>query len=259
MNLDFCTVLLLKISRWIMPEFDTWKVPARNFNSLSYRISGETIFSVGNENIKADAGAITFVPAGLEHLHSMKAPTETFCVQFITKENLGNNILVVKDSPIYNFKKLFSSLYNLWDVKPVKNSIQCMAAFYNILDMLNTYQHESSSNLKPDNLRNSLNYMYKHFRDCDFHVRELHNIANVSEAYYRRLFRQTYGCSPVDFLKQLRLNHARELLKTSHYPISEVAELSGFTSQSYFCYSFKHNIGLSPSEYAASPMKNLFE
>ena len=78
-------------------------------------------------------------------------------------------------------------------------------------------------------------------------ARELH----VSYSWFRRKFRQYTGFSPAQYHLQLRLNRAKELLRTTSLPVAEIAERVGFKSLYYFSRCFHSKIGLSPIQYRA--------
>lgn len=66
-----------------------------------------------------------------------------------------------------------------------------------------------------------------------------------------RKFRQTFGCSIVEHIRQIRVNHARKLLASSDLPITEIADRCGLSSYNYLNRIFKGATGLSPSQYRA--------
>ncbi|WP_168442031.1 AraC family transcriptional regulator [Pontiella desulfatans] len=66
-----------------------------------------------------------------------------------------------------------------------------------------------------------------------------------------RKFRQLFGCSIVEHIRQLRVNHARKLLAETDKPITLVAEACGFSSYNYLNRIFKRATGQTPSEYRA--------
>ncbi|QBG46729.1 helix-turn-helix domain-containing protein [Verrucomicrobia bacterium S94] len=66
-----------------------------------------------------------------------------------------------------------------------------------------------------------------------------------------RKFRQLYGCSIVDQIRQLRINHARKLLAETDEPVTVIAEECGFSSYNYLNRVFKQATGLTPSQYRA--------
>ena len=78
---------------------------------------------------------------------------------------------------------------------------------------------------------------------------ELAQMCGVSETYFRRIFLNAKGCSPIDYINNLKLSRAKELLGSGMYSISEVAEQSGFHDESYFSRFFKKQTGVAPSKY----------
>jgi len=82
---------------------------------------------------------------------------------------------------------------------------------------------------------------------------DLNNIADeayFSKFHFIRAFKNTYGKTPHQYLIYVRIEKARELLKTGT-PVSEVCYTVGFESLSSFSGLFKRMEGLSPSAYVA--------
>lgn len=82
-------------------------------------------------------------------------------------------------------------------------------------------------------------------------VEELAGRAGMSRSAFARHFAEAFGRGPMDFLREIRLNRAAELLCGSKLPIKALAGEVGFTSRSYFSRAFKARYGLSPAEYRA--------
>jgi len=68
-----------------------------------------------------------------------------------------------------------------------------------------------------------------------------------AKLYYK--FKGLINETPNSFFKKYKLNRAAELLKSGKYNISEVSDMTGFSSLSYFSVSFKKQFGVKPSEY----------
>ncbi len=79
-------------------------------------------------------------------------------------------------------------------------------------------------------------------------VRDLARVVNMSESGFAHMFKATTGVSPLQFLKQLRMEQARRLLLGGSN-VSEVADKVGYTSQSHFIAEFKRYFGKSPRVY----------
>ena len=65
----------------------------------------------------------------------------------------------------------------------------------------------------------------------------------VSHGHLARSMRRFYGCTPLEYLLRLRLQHASLLLNTTDEPIGAIAAACGFTSASYFARRFKTEFG----------------
>lgn len=92
-------------------------------------------------------------------------------------------------------------------------------------------------------------YICLHLANPMLSVEELTRKHGISKSYLYSLFEKMLGCNPAEYIRQLRLQHARRLLKSGCWLHSEVAEQSGFSSLSVFSRSFRRMIGVSPSEY----------
>jgi AraC-like DNA-binding protein len=71
--------------------------------------------------------------------------------------------------------------------------------------------------------------------------------ANISERHLRSLFAQYYQLSPSQFLRQLRMQNAWQLLQTSRLSIAMIAEQSGYTNLSAFSDCFQKHFNNTPS------------
>lgn len=90
-----------------------------------------------------------------------------------------------------------------------------------------------------------------------FTLDRLADIAGMSRAAFAGQFRRTFGRPPMEFLKEMRLNRAAELLSTTDLPVKVIADKVGFESRSHFTRAFKAFSGQQPMEYrtASGPGK----
>jgi AraC family transcriptional regulator len=75
------------------------------------------------------------------------------------------------------------------------------------------------------------------------------NLFNMSQSYFRRLFKQTTGLSPYKYSIDRRLNKAAQMLVNTNLEIAEIADLSGFSSHRNFSRTFHQYFSLSPIQY----------
>ena len=89
----------------------------------------------------------------------------------------------------------------------------------------------------------------EHMDQENFDIVRLSRLLGMSRSQLHRKVKAVLDTTPALYIRRLRLDKARELLKNSPKSISEIAFETGFSSPSYFTYSFTETYGLSPSEY----------
>lgn len=71
----------------------------------------------------------------------------------------------------------------------------------------------------------------------------------ISEEHFCRIFKEYTGFRPFEYMNLLKIQKAKDLLKTTKLPIGEISESLGFDSHSYFSMIFKRYTGMTPTEY----------
>lgn len=105
--------------------------------------------------------------------------------------------------------------------------------------------------LAPVVLRNTLEFIDAHLSD-PLTLAELAAQAALSEYHFARMFRQSVGLAPHQYVMQRRIDHARQLVRNSTLPLTEVALRCGFSSASHFSNRFKAATGATPSQLRAA-------
>ena len=73
--------------------------------------------------------------------------------------------------------------------------------------------------------------------------------AGMSTVYFRKLFTAAMGISPIAYTKQLRIEKAKEMLKSDYGTLSDVAQSLGYANLYDFSRDFKKHTGVAPSKY----------
>ena len=80
-------------------------------------------------------------------------------------------------------------------------------------------------------------------------IGHLAQIANMSVSHFDRTFKKEYGCTPFQYLLNIRIEKAKKYLKNQDERITNIALLCGFSSASSFSASFHKAVGMKPMEY----------
>ncbi len=80
-------------------------------------------------------------------------------------------------------------------------------------------------------------------------VEEVADVCKLNRSYFSKLFRDTMGCPPQEFLIRLRLSKAAELMQTTKSSIGDISAACGYPNQLHFSRAFKKRYGVSPREW----------
>jgi AraC family transcriptional regulator len=92
-------------------------------------------------------------------------------------------------------------------------------------------------------------------RSTNWDVRTLAQTAGVHPVHLARAFRIHYGISPGEWLRERRLQQARETLIRSAEPLSQIAQDAGYADQSHFSRAFHRRFGLAPGRFRTRPLR----
>ena len=106
-----------------------------------------------------------------------------------------------------------------------------------------------SSDEKAKELAAITNIIEKHIGDFDFNVSMLQYELNVSEKTLYRHIKQLTGLTPIEYIRNIRMNRAALLLKEGNFTVSEVMYMVGFSNSGYFSKCFNAVYKTTPAKY----------
>ncbi|HEY1166780.1 MAG TPA: response regulator [Chitinophaga sp.] len=92
----------------------------------------------------------------------------------------------------------------------------------------------------------------QHMEDADLNVEKLASYMNMSRITLYRKIKAVSDLTPVELINVVRLKRAAELLADGRYKIYEVANMTGFSTQSNFTRNFLRQFDMTPTEYIHS-------
>lgn len=110
-------------------------------------------------------------------------------------------------------------------------------------------REESSKGRNQSVIRTALQYMEENFADDSLTLNRVAGVANVSANHFSALFSQEMEQTFIEYLTQLRMNKAKELLRCTNKRSGEIALEVGYKDPHYFSFLFKKTQGCTPSEY----------
>ncbi|HVJ48752.1 PocR ligand-binding domain-containing protein [Desulfitobacterium sp.] len=118
-------------------------------------------------------------------------------------------------------------------------------------DMLDRYmEHETKTNDQKNlqAVQNAAAYIKQNYEE-KITIAEIAQAVYLSPCYLSRIFKQSLGCTLMEYLTQIRVEKAKTMLKNPKYNIMQVAEENGFEDPGYFTRVFKKIEGITPSRF----------
>lgn len=150
-----------------------------------------------------------------------------------------------------NLEKLFFQVIREYNMKLPFHSIACRGAFIQLWTELlreNYWIHNPNAASNWEELKQLQAYMNTH-SDKELTLQALSDEVKLSKFHLIKLFKLTFGMTPVQYHNLLRMERAKELIQFTSLPITEIAEKLGYQNIHAFSRAFKSIEGVSPSFY----------
>lgn len=217
---------------------------------LVYYIKGSGKMNLDEKVLEYSANTFTITQPGFFHDEKHIDETEVLYIGFSYD---GQPMELKNGLYVDGFRHTVLSLLEEMKYEILKKSI-----YYNIkLDLLvKELLVEIARMFEEDSKRgNELLYIKKFMRENFNQQIDLHTLAELSGYSYhhfRHLFKKETGLSPINYIIDLKIEHAKHMLSQSKFSISAIAQECGFSCDPQFCSMFKKVTGKTPSEFRKS-------
>lgn len=120
--------------------------------------------------------------------------------------------------------------------------------FIDYLSRSSSSQMTTSGRVRDFYIKEALNYIEQNFQN-DISIENIASFCGLNRTYFGRIFKETVGKSPQQFLLSYRMAKAAELLKLTQLSISDIGNAVGYPNQLHFSRAFKNVYGVSPREW----------
>lgn len=153
--------------------------------------------------------------------------------------------LIREDSNIL-IGRLLYNMVEFYQNGGIESMFQSSMRIYHIFEYLlkpPVAQAESKNSIEE-----SIQYIRRNFNES-LSINMLAEIAALSPYYYAHCFKAETGFSPMEYVTNTRLEHAKIELARTQKPIEEIADMIGYSSSSSFINMFTKKVGRSPKQY----------
>lgn len=118
----------------------------------------------------------------------------------------------------------------------------------NVIRTVCKLQNEDSRRDNTDRIARIAKYVEEHYQE-NITLETLANQVNYSSAYLSHMFHKYMHMRLTDYITEIRMEKANELLLSGGYSVKEAADLVGYPNANYFCRLYKKTFGVTVTEY----------
>lgn len=235
-------ILGVEHMRWSAGIFH---VKPREHSALAFRIAGNAVIGSGEKEYYVNTNDILYLPQNMAYT-AQYTDTEMIVVHFVTAQDDA-------EAEVYSFEdgqqiyKMFLRLLSLWKSREPGYAVYSMAQLYAVLGTI--LEKETKASM-PEYFLRAISFINAHYKDSELTVDMVCAEAGIGATVFRQLFKGHYHKTPVQYITELRLEYARNLISRGA-SIENAAFESGFNDPKYFARIVKKYFGCTPRDLKA--------
>ena len=250
MGLDFSDLIIERILRIASVDIAAGggkQMTQRESMGIIIATKGSLTYSHLGHDYISDENHILIMPRGISYTFKSKDDSTSIVINFASKNEPAMDTIFSLEEDLKSFGK---TLENLWVFEKPAYKLRCMEnlyAFFAAHTSDNTTYIPSSkwAVLKP-----GLDFLEANITNPNLNNDEIASASGISTVYFRKLFTMKYHMPPMKYVRQKRIDKAKDLLTSQYYgSITDIAYSCGFGSLYHFSKAFKEETSVSPSEF----------
>ncbi|MBQ8323323.1 MAG: helix-turn-helix transcriptional regulator [Clostridia bacterium] len=212
------------------------------------KYEGETVYSCKGKTYLSDLNNMTILPKGSTYEWQCKKSGRFYTMELECDATFDT----IFNFPIQNGEKILKMYKDLEYKLTLKNSVYnaeiLRDAYSLLLAVLPNKQKKYQPTDKRQKIAPAVDFIVKNY-NRSIKNDELAALTGLSTVYFRKLFTEIFGVSPITYVHALRIRKAKEMLKSDYVTITNVALSLGYPDVYDFSRTFKKHTGVSPLKY----------
>lgn len=252
MNVDILSNLVItrisSVSELYNPKGARQKREGRECWAAVFKHEGSTVYISDEVRYLSDRAHAVILPKGCSYVWECVESGRFYILEFDCAEGaLKPMSFYIKNGE--RLLKMFRELDLKRNFKTKLGSLESIRDAYSILLALAESEAEPYHPTKHRKLISpALDYISKHYTEAITND-DLAKSAGMSTVYFRKLFKNAMGISPIAYARTMRIEKAKEMLMSDYSSLSDLAISLGYPSLYDFSRDFKKHTGASPSNF----------
>lgn len=245
----------IRFVRCFSQTFWQFSQPCRPMDGFLYFIKGGLQFEFEDRRLQANVGDFVYLPAGAVYKnHKTVSETVFYQVDFEFRRD-GEKVPFAKAPIVLGpeaseaMLPCFQRLLDSYITQAPAHSLLEMGLVFEMMSRLSQHLHEQQGRKTGAyRIQKTVAFLEEHY-DEDTPLEELAAMSSTCVSNLEKIFKRSFGLSPVAYRNHLRVQHAKQLLLNGAR-VAETATKVGFANEFYFSRVFKNQTGQTPGEFA---------
>lgn len=239
---------------------------ARNHFLFHYVISGTGVLMADNKkgetktyNIRSGQGFLLFPGQISTYVADEKNPWEYTWIEFdgLRVKEMLNIAGFSPDQPVYhatskNFREVMMNEMLYIVNHSTETPFHLIGHLYIFLDALTrsvaSVRLEKTNKMSDFYIHEAVNYIEQNF-PYEITIEDIAQHCGINRSYFGKIFHESVGRTPQEFLISYRMMKAAELLKMTALSVADIGNAVGYPNQLHFSRAFKNVYGISPQKW----------
>jgi len=226
--------------RWSSGTFDVKK---RQYSALAFRIKGTATIQTNQNEYRINATDILYMPQNMAYTAEY-TDTEMLVIHFVTLQD-DSKPEVYSFQNVEQIYKGFLSAHAVWKNKGPGFHVYVLSQLYMILGLI---LEKSTKINQPEHFLKAISFINSNYKNGALSMDAICAKVGISATVFRQLFKQHYQKTPMEYITDLRLEYARNLISNG-ISVESAAYESGFNDPKYFARVVKKRLGCTPRAF----------
>ena len=252
MNIDILSNLVITKVHSISTMYTPWGARSKRINRPCWAIvmkhEGETIYESDGKRFLSDLSHIAILPKGCTYTWECTRAGRFSIIDFEC-DSIFPEPIIMHTKHSDKILRMLKELEYKRNLDARMLGAESIRDTYSvILSLVSPSFDKYLPNSKRRMIRKAIEYISQN-PGIRITNDALAAMSGLSTVYFRKLFREVTGTSPIAYAKQLRIEKAKEMLGTDYGTLSDIAHSLGYSGLYDFSRDFKKHVGLAPSKY----------
>ena len=236
------------VTTMFTPEGTKSKRKPRERWALVVKYEGETVYTSMGKDFLSDGTHLVFLPKGCAYDWVCTKSGHFTILEFECDFSFDSPVIF----NVKNNEKILKTLKIMENRRNIKKPMEDIESIKDAYSIILSLSHNQSEQYLPTEKRQKIapviEYISQNYNK-NLTNDMLADIAGTSTVYFRKLFTSVIGLSPIAYTHKLRIEKAKEMLKSDFGTLSDVALSLGYANLYDFSRDFKKHTGVCPSKF----------